>query len=85
MKVFCRSADKNAEFRCCICGQGFLLFWERQPHSQRATILNEVQQTLRRHHRASPGPEAHPRGGFLAPGWGDPNELAEAALKHNLR
>jgi len=36
---------------------------------------------MRRHHRASPGASAHPQGGFLAPDWGDPNELAAAALQ----
>ncbi|MGB7265189.1 MAG: hypothetical protein WBC92_06725 [Terracidiphilus sp.] len=81
MKVFCKSTDGNAEFRCGVCGQGFVLFWERQSRRERAAILSEIQETLRRQHRTSQGREAHPRGGFLAPEWGDPNELAAAALE----
>jgi hypothetical protein len=83
VKVFCRSTNGNAEIRCGICGQGFVLFWERHPRTERIMIHREIQETLRRHHRAAPGREAHPRGGFLAPGWGDPNDLAASALKRD--
>ncbi len=81
VKIFCKSTNGNAEFRCSVCGQGFVLFWERQPRTERIAVLGEIQETMRRHHRTSPGPEAHPQGGFLAPDWGEPNELAAAALK----
>ncbi len=81
MKVFCKSTKGNAEFRCGVCGQGFVLFWERQPRTERVAILSEIQQTMRRHHRTSQGTDAHPQGGFLAPEWGDPSELAAAAFK----
>ena len=81
MKVFCKSTNGNAEFHCSVCGQGFVLFWERHPRTERVAILSEIQETMRRHHRASPGASAHPQGGFLAPDWGDPNELAAAALQ----
>lgn len=81
MKVYCKSTNGNSEFRCGVCGQGFVLFWERQPRVERVAILSEIQETMRRHHRISPGREAHPQGGFLAPDWGDPMELAAAALK----
>ena len=85
MKVFCRSTNGNAELSCGVCGQGFVLFWERHPRTERAALLSEVQETLRRHHRVEKGPEAHPQGGFLAPGWGNPNELAAAAWQQNQR
>ena len=79
MKVFCKSTSGNAEFHCSVCGQGFVLFWERHPRTERVAILSEIQETMRRQHRTFRGPEAHPRGGFLAPEWGDPSELAAAA------
>ncbi len=81
VKVFCKSTKGNAEFHCGVCGQGFVLFWERQPRTERVAILSEIQETMRRHHRTSHGPDAHPQGGFLAPEWGDPSELAAAAFK----
>jgi len=64
-----------------VCGQGFVLFWERQPRTERVAVLSEIQETMRRHHRTSPDADAHPQGGFLAPDWGDPSELAAAALQ----
>ncbi|MGO8759649.1 MAG: hypothetical protein ACLQG3_16140 [Terracidiphilus sp.] len=83
MRVFCRSTNRNAEIQCSVCGQGFILLWERHPRTARAMIQSEIQETLRRHHRHAPGPEAHPRGGFLAPDWGNPNDLAAGALKRD--
>jgi hypothetical protein len=67
MQVLCRKTKGNAEFHCCVCGQGFVMFWERQSRSERAEIMHEIQETMRRHHRTAPGPEAHPLDGFLAP------------------
>jgi len=85
MKVFCRRTNGNAELRCSVCGQGFVLFWERQPRTERTAMLGEIQKTMRRHHRTSPGKDAHPNGGFLAPEWGDPNELAAAVLRYGTQ
>jgi hypothetical protein len=72
MQVLCKSTEQNAETHCCVCGQGFVLFWERQSHAERAEALREIQKTLRGHHRDQPGPEAHPRAGFLVPRRDDP-------------
>lgn len=69
MQVLCRTTNGNAEFHCSVCGQGFVLFWERESRAQRAAARAEIQETLRRHHRAAPGPQAHPQGGFLVPEW----------------
>jgi hypothetical protein len=80
VKVFCKRTNGNAEFHCSVCGQGFVLYWERHPRNERITVIGEIQQTMRRHHRAAPGPDAHPAGGFLAPDWGDARDLAQAAL-----
>jgi hypothetical protein len=67
MQVLCQSTDGNAETNCCICGQGFVMFWERQSRSERAEAVCEIQRTLRSHHRGKSGHEAHPAGGFLVP------------------
>ena len=56
------------------------MFWERQSHSERVRVVGEIQQTMRRHHRAAPGPEAHPKDGFLAPQMGSSLELAGAGV-----
>ena len=79
MQVFCKSTNGNAELRCCVCGQGFVLFWDRQPLRQRTTVMSEIQETLRRQHRAADGTAAHPQGGFLAPEWSRDNERDFAA------
>jgi hypothetical protein len=76
MQVLCRRTNGNAEFHCCVCGQGFVMFWERESRSERARVLRETQETMRRHHRTAPGPEAHPQDGFLAPQMGSSLELA---------
>lgn len=67
MQVFCKSTNGNAETRCCVCGQGFVMFWERQSRHERVAALHEIQETLRRHHRVSPSSEAHPTGSFPVP------------------
>lgn len=83
MQVLCRRTTGNAEFHCCVCGQGFVLFWERQTHSERMEMLHEIQETLRRHHRAAPGPEAHPQAGFLAPQTKRQVEYSGASVSGN--
>jgi hypothetical protein len=72
MQVLCKSTSGNAEVHCGVCGQGFVLFWERQSRSERNLALNEIQKTLRGHHRENGNPEAHPQSAFLIPEWGGP-------------
>lgn len=69
MQVFCKSTAGNAEIHCSVCGQGFVMFWERQSRVERVEMLREIHQTLRHQHRNQRGPEAHPNGGFLVPEW----------------
>jgi hypothetical protein len=69
MQVLCKSIKGNAETHCCVCGQGFVMFWERQSRSERLETLREIQLTLRHQHRTYRGPEAHPNGCFLVPEW----------------
>jgi len=69
MQVLCKSTNGNAETHCCVCGQGFVMFWDRQSRAERMAALHEIQETLRRHHRDGPGPEAHPKESFPVPEW----------------
>jgi hypothetical protein len=80
MQVLCKSTDGNAETHCCICGQGFVMFWERQSRSERAEALREIQQALRSHHHDKAGPDAHPSTGFLVPEWSGPIAASGAAI-----
>ena len=69
MQVFCRSTSGNAECHCSVCGQGIVIFWERQSRAERLEALREIQRELRNHHRYGSGVAAHPRDGFLYPAW----------------
>ncbi len=80
MQVLCKTTNGNAETRCCVCGQGFVMFWERQSRMERAEALHEIQEMLRKHHRHAPGPDAHPQGGFLVPEWDGPIAYSGAAI-----
>lgn len=70
MQVLCKSTNGNAETHCCVCGQGFVMFWDRQSRAERITALHEIQETLRHHHSNGPGPDAHPKESFPVPEWG---------------
>ena len=80
MQVLCKSTTGNSEVKCSVCGQGFVLFWERQSRSERLEALQEIQKTLRGHHQKLAGPEAHPQTGFLIPEWDGPNAYSGAAV-----
>jgi hypothetical protein len=67
MQVLCKSTNGNAEMHCSVCGQGFVMFWERQSRNERVECIREIQTILRRQHRSQKGPEAHPNGSFLVP------------------
>jgi len=80
MQVLCKETKGNAEAYCCVCGQGFVMFWDRQSRSERTEALKEIQKTLRQQHRNQRGPEAHPKGGFLVPEWKGSNFASGAAV-----
>ena len=80
MQVLCKSTNGNAEVKCCVCGQGFVLFWERQSRTQRAETLQEIQKTLRGHHQEQADPQVHPQSGFLIPKWDGPVAFSGAAI-----
>ena len=83
MQVLCKITKGNAETHCGICGQGFITFWDRQSRNERVAALHEIQETLRRHHRTSPGPEAHPTAGFPVPDWNGSTGLESVAESGN--
>ena len=83
MQVLCRSSKEAAETCCSVCGQGFVLHWERQNKMERAATLKEVARTLRSHHESQAGPEAHPDRGFLVPQWNGPVAFSGAAILGN--
>jgi hypothetical protein len=71
MQVLCKSSSDSVDTRCRVCGQGFVLFWERETPMERAKALQEIERTLRNHHRKESGPQAHPQHGFLVLEWRD--------------
>jgi hypothetical protein len=83
MQVLCKSASGKAETQCCVCGQGFVMFWERQSRTERSEALREIQKVLLSHHRKTPGPQAHPTSGFLVPEWNGPIAFSGAAILGN--
>ena len=83
MQVLCKSSNEQVETCCSVCGQGFVLFWERQSKAERTNTLREIEKTLRGHHSAQAGPEAHPNRGFLVPDWKGPVAFSGAAILGN--
>lgn len=69
MQVLCRKTTENAECHCCVCGQGFLIFWDSETQAERLEARYELQEMLRRHHRVRVGSAAHPDYGFIVPSW----------------
>lgn len=67
MQVLCKSTSQSPDLCCPVCGQGFVLFSDRQSKSERAYARREVTRALRGHHLQLPGPGAHPQRGFLVP------------------
>ncbi len=80
MQVLCKATNGNAETHCCVCGQGFVMFWDRQSHSERIAALHEIQEMLRRQHRTTAGPEAHPKESFPFPEPNGPRTYTGTAV-----
>jgi hypothetical protein len=83
MQVLCKVSKDHAETSCSVCGQGFVLFWERQTRMEKAVAIEQVAKTLRSHHARKDGPEAHPKRGFLVPEWDGPFAFSGAAVLGN--
>jgi hypothetical protein len=83
MQVLLKSSETQVETRCSVCGQGFVMFWERQTKSERAEALREIDSTLREHHHQGDGANVHPVKGFLVPAWNGPIAFSGAAILGN--
>ena len=83
MQVLCKTSSESVETRCSVCGQGFVLYWERQTQAEQAEALREVETALRNHHRSENGAAAHPDHGFLVPAWDGPIAFSGAAMLGN--
>jgi hypothetical protein len=69
MHLFCKKTSGHPELRCGVCGQGFVMSWERQTSVERAVCRTEIQEVMRQQHRSANGQEPHPLTGFEMPGW----------------
>ncbi len=83
MQVLLKSSETDVETRCSVCGQGFVMFWERQTKAERAEALREIDSTLRQHHHNNEGENVHPVKGFLVPDWNGPVAFSGAAILGN--
>ena len=60
MQMLCKVSNCFSDVRCPVCGQGFVVFWDRstpETHTQQRT---EVRRGLRLHHAELSSAEAHP-------------------------
>jgi hypothetical protein len=80
MQVFCKPSDSSPDVNCPVCGQGFLLYWERSCPTQQNDTRNSIQQALRDHHLDSNDTAAHPETAFNIPSWSGSPKFSAAAL-----
>ena len=83
MQVLCKTSNVSVDTRCSICGQGFMLYWERQTPQEQAEGLRDVEAVLRGHHRNGVAMSVHPDHGFLVPAWDGPIAFSGAAILGN--
>jgi len=79
MQVLCKPSQDRCDVECPVCGQGFVLYWERSSVAQQEGARPEIQQALREHHAAGRGP-AHPDTPFNIPSWAGLPQFSAAAL-----
>jgi hypothetical protein len=65
--------------QCPVCGQGFLLYWERTAQDLRESAKPDIEQTLRDHHIGGTM-TAHPESPFNIPSWTGQPQFSAAAL-----
>ena len=80
MQVLCKSTSDSPDLCCTVCGQGFVLLWERHSRAERATALREIASALRGHHHKVSGVDAHPRRGFIVQDLNGSAEFSGAAI-----
>jgi len=80
MQVLCKLSDSSSDVHCPICGQGFLLYWERSSRTQQEATRHSIQQALQDHHLDSTDTGAHPEAAFNIPNWSGSPQFSAAAL-----
>ncbi len=80
MQVLCKPSDNSPDVQCPVCGQGFLLYWERSSRDQQEDTRQSIQQALRDHHADNSATEAHPGPAFNIPSWSGSPRFSAAAL-----
>jgi hypothetical protein len=83
MQVLCKSSNEAGDVCCSVCGQGFVLYWERPTKMERAQALREIAKALRAHHSKGSAADVHPQRGFLVPQWDGPVAFSGAAILGN--
>ena len=89
MQVVCQSSPNSADVRCPVCGQGFLLSWERTCRDEQRETLGTIQQALTDHHAVLldgdvDANEIHPARAFNIPEWSGNAEFSGAAMLGGL-
>jgi hypothetical protein len=83
MQVLCRKSMVSSDVRCSVCGQSFVVFWERSSPSEQAEARSLVMQELREQHIHADDASAHPDLGFNVPAWDGSAAYSGAALLGN--
>lgn len=80
MQVLCKLSDSIPDVQCPVCGQGFVLYWERSSRAQQEDARHSIQQALRDQHANNTAPEPHPEDAFNIPSWSGSPKFSAAAL-----
>jgi hypothetical protein len=80
MQVLCKLSDSSSDVHCPVCGQGFLLYWERSSRTQQDDTRHSIKQALEDHHLDSTDTGAHPEAAFNIPNWSGSPQFSAAAL-----
>jgi hypothetical protein len=89
MQVVCQASETSADVRCPLCGQGFILSWERTCRIERGKTLTKIQKALQQQHavqaEASDSEQpVHPSNAFNIPEWSGNAEFSGAAMLGGL-
>jgi hypothetical protein len=81
MQVLCEKSNMGSDVRCGVCGQGFLVYWERTSRAERmqarAAVMNAL---VRQHENERTGHDVHPETRFTIPDWDGDVRYSGAAL-----
>jgi hypothetical protein len=84
MQVVCKPSQTSSDVLCPVCGEGFLLYWERTCLNEQSQMLRDIQQALNDHHITAGEGAAHPKEAFNIPSWNGPARFSGAALLGGL-